>query len=185
MINLFTEEVNMSRVLGVDSGTNGAIVSLTENGEFIEAFLLNTVYNVKVGYDFNKLTKYLASIADDIIICGVEKVHGFEGTNKSTAFSMGAGLQFIHDALDANNIRYIDIAAKTWQNYSRTDEDIVFKDELTKTGKKKIDTKKTALNVAGRLFPSVSFRATKRSTVPHDGIVDSTLIAYYTLNKLL
>ena len=98
---------------------------------------------------------------------------------------MGAGLQFIHDALAANSIQYVDIAAKTWQNYSRTNEDIVFKNELTKTGKKKIDTKKTALNVAGRLFPNESFLATKRSRVKHDGIIDATLIAYYTLNKFI
>ena len=185
MISLFIKEVNMSRILGCDTGTNGAIVSLTENGEFIEAFLLNTVYNVNTGYNFKKLNEYIKSIADDVLICGVEKVYGFDGTSKATSFSMGAGLQFIHDILDANEIKYVDIASKTWQNYSRTNEDIVFKDELTKTGKKKIDTKKTALNVAGRLFPSVSFRATKRSTTSHDGIVDAALTAYYTLNKLL
>lgn len=174
--------MGMNRVLGCDTGTRGSIVSLTENGEFIEAFLLNTVYNTDKGYDFHKLTKYLASIADDVLICGVEKVHSFEGTDKRTAFSMGAGLQFIHDALAANNIPYVDMYAKTWQNYSRTNEDIVFKKELTKTGKPKIDTKATAINVANRLYPNVSFRATKKSSKPHDGIVDALLIAYYTLN---
>lgn len=177
--------MGMKRVLGCDTGTRGSIVSLTENGEFIEAFVLSTVYDTDKGYDFHKLTKYLASIAGDVLICGVEKVHSFEGTDKSTAFSMGAGLQFIHDALAANNIPYVDMSAKTWQNYSRTNEDIVFKNELTKTGKKKIDTKMTALNVAGRLFPNESFLATKRSSVKHDGIIDATLIAYYTLNKFI
>lgn len=95
---------------------------------------------------------------------------------------MGMGLQLIYDALSCSSINYIDFASKTWQNYSRTNEDIVFRKELTKTGKLKIDTKATAINVANRLYPNVSFNSTKKSSKPHDGIVDALLIAYYTLN---
>lgn len=171
------------RIMGIDSGSKGSIVSLSENGEIIEHFMLKSVYNSDDGYDFNKLTNYLKSIADDVVICGVEKIHSFDGTDKHTAFKMGMGLQVIYSALSCCGINYVDFTAKTWQNYSRTNEDIVFKNEFTKSGKPKIDTKKTALKVAGRLFPNQSFRATKRSTTPSDGIVDAALIAYYTLNK--
>jgi hypothetical protein len=51
-------------------------------------------------------------------------------------------------------------------------------DKIYKTGKK-IDTKKTSLMAAKRLFPNESFLATSRSRVPHDGIVDAALIAQY------
>lgn len=173
----------MNRIVGIDSGTNGAIVSLSLDGDIIDTFLLKDVYNVKNGYNFPKLNEYMRSIADDIKNCGVEKVYGFNGSSKLSAFSMGGGLQFIYDVLSANNIKYINIAAKTWQNYSRMNDDIIFTDKTTKSGKLKIDTKKTAMNVAGRLFPNQTLRATKRSTTAHDGKTDAALIAYYVLKN--
>lgn len=39
--------------------------------------------------------------------------------------------------------------------------------------------KQASLYVARQLWPHTDFRATDRSRVPHDGIVDACLIAYY------
>jgi hypothetical protein len=39
--------------------------------------------------------------------------------------------------------------------------------------------KESSLYVARQLWPDQNFLATERSRVPHDGVVDAALIAYY------
>lgn len=42
-----------------------------------------------------------------------------------------------------------------------------------------IDTKKQALEVVKRIYPNTDFRKSRRSHIPHDGMVDAALIANY------
>lgn len=48
----------------------------------------------------------------------------------------------------------------------------------------KADTKKMALIAAKRLFPNLSFLATEKSRVPHNGIVDAVLIAEWARRNI-
>ena len=51
--------------------------------------------------------------------------------------------------------------------------------------KHKKDTKKMALAVAKRLWPSETFLATSRSSVAHDGLVDASMLADFGRRKNL
>jgi hypothetical protein len=71
----------------------------------------------------------------------------------------------------------IRIAPKKWQASVIQPSDVVLKE-----GKKTKDTKKTALNAAKRIFPNENL-VPKGKKVPHDGLVDALLIAYYGFLK--
>jgi hypothetical protein len=44
-------------------------------------------------------------------------------------------------------------------------------------------TKKAAIDLAAQIWPKETWLATKRSRVPHDGLVDAALIAYWHLDQ--
>lgn len=62
-------------------------------------------------------------------------------------------------------------------------KDIVIKGKPTK--KKEVNTKKTSMNAAKRIFPNVDFRKNERCKKPDDNKIDSLLIAEYARRKNL
>ena len=90
----------------------------------------------------------------------------------------------------ANNIPYHLVQPKEWQSVIWINSDIVatIKEVQTKKGvvkRKEINTKKTSINAAKRLFPSIDFRRNVRCKNIDDNKVDSLLIAEYGRRKNL
>lgn len=106
----------------------------------------------------------------------LENAAGAYGLGKKQACSMFEQAGICKTACIALGIPYTAITARKWQGFMFKDTKLVYK---TVDGKKKLDTKKTALILAKKLFPQETFLATKRSRVPHDGIVDAYVLAEY------
>lgn len=164
-------------IIGIDPGSQGGIAFL---GKSLTVFKM-PVIKIKNG----KKTETHLSISDlkrlllDSTYCGfeaiiyVEDVHSIFGVSASANFKMGYNLGMLHSLLDDLYGDYYLVQPKEWQKKIWTEQDYVIKEN----GRK--DTKKTSLNAAQRIFPNEPFLATDRSSVPHDGMFDAALIAYY------
>ena len=79
-------------------------------------------------------------------------------------------------------IPYTKVQPKKWQKQAW--EGIPLIKKPSSTGKTQVtDTKAMSLIAAKRLFPKEDLRATERSKIPHDGKVDSLLMANHCLRN--
>lgn len=169
----------MSRlILGIDPGkTAGGIVIINENCE-VEFKYVISKKKTDLEIDYKRLADIFKDLDTESYIIGIEDVHSIFGSAAKATFNFGHICGFLRACCYCNDLNHILVPPKIWQKFVWVNEDIVFKKES-----KKVDTKSTSLNAAGRLFPNQSFRATKRSTTPADGLVDAALIAYYVLKN--
>jgi len=177
----------MNSYVGLDIGSNGAI-SIIDSGLTLKA-------SFKLHKDADKaseiILKALVRLAKEDryskIIIGYEDVHSIFQSSKKSNFTFGFNKGLVAGVVHAFKLSYpaMDIIiekvhAKVWQNKTWLDTDKVYGNNGMA---RKLDTKATSLNAANRIFRGESFRATARSTTPHDGIIDATLLAYHLLNK--
>ena len=90
-------------------------------------------------------------------------------TNAKTyraAEAMAGSFHALRAMCELKNLRWERITPQAWQ-------------KVMLPGCKKGDTKPAALRAAKSIWPHESWLATKRSKVPHDGLVDAALIAEY------
>lgn len=118
------------------------------------------------------------------IHCVIEDLHSIFGTGAKSNFQFGWINGATEAILTSLNLSYTKVQAKKWQKElweGVRPVEIIVKGKKNKDGspKYKVDTKATSLLAAKRLFPDQSFLASERSKVPHDGIVDSVLLAEY------
>lgn len=179
----------MSLIIGIDPGKKGGIVVL-HDGDVIAAYPMPMVT-----YDFyvTSKKKYIERSkvdcmgvydilsqyeADDIWIEDLVNVDVGGGWN---AFNMGRGVGRIEGALESQGLEFNYVRPNIWTKVIWSQKDIVWK-HYEKDGKKKRkkDTKATSLNSYRRLFPGQDdFLLPPRKRIPHDGIVDAALIAFY------
>lgn len=88
-----------------------------------------------------------------------------------SAVSMADSFARVESALILNNCRRDPITPKKWQK--------MFWITPKMPKGVKFDTKAAALKVARQLWPEQDWLATSRSSVPHDGLVDASLIAEF------
>lgn len=174
-------------ILGVDPGKDGASTLLTTTGKIIrsEGMWENKVtkfLDVKALWSFLKEYRYI------IQICYLEKVHSIGGAGAKSNFSFGGVFYVTWTFLIILEIPHVLVPPKTWQKEMfQGIEKQVFPDRIITKGKNKgklvkggkTDTKKMALMACNKLYPDANLLKTKRSSVPHDGIIDSILIAEY------
>jgi len=128
--------------------------------------------------DYHEVYRLLKSYENTDCHVIFEKLGVIFGTGKSTAFSMGHQSGAIEMACVALNLPYTKVPAKQWQK-----EMFQGVEEITKPGKSSRDTKAMALIAAKRLYPD--YRLTiRKSTTPHDGVVDALLMADYCKRKI-
>lgn len=166
--------------LGIDPGKNGGIALLSDTDCIMVAAMPTNKENEIVCSELANLLKD----ADFVIL---EDVHSIFGMSAQSNFQFGRVLGIVEGVLGALNKDYIKIAPKIWQKevWGNITPIGNTTGKILKSGKPhiKVDTKATSLIVAQQLFPDVNLLATKRSKVPHDGIVDSLLIAEYCRRK--
>lgn len=126
--------------------------------------------------------------ADDVLIA-IEGVHNLTQVGSKANFQFGRALGMLEGLVTGLELPYLKIHPKKWQKYCFEGIPVVYVagSAKTKFNKKlgedvttqKVDNKAMALLAAKRLYPNVSFKATERSKVDHDGIVDALLMARY------
>lgn len=158
-------------IVGIDVGKSGAVAKLYPNNE-LKMYVMPMIGKE---YDIQELSNILTPEEDEEFVhTSIENVHAIQGrAGGSSNFSFGLGKGILMGLVAGKNLRYTLVNPKAWQKVSW--------EGVTK----QTDTKKTSLIAAKRLFPNETFLATARSKVPHDGLIDAALIAYYTQVKFL
>lgn len=155
--------------VGIDVGKKGGIGKLDEQGKLISMHIMPMIGKE---YDIQEIKNLLSDPSEEIVHLAIENVHAIQGrTGNSSNFSFGLGKGILMGMVAGLNIPYTLVNPKTWQKIA------------WEGVSKQADNKKTSLVAAKRLFPEESFLATERSRVPHDGIVDGVLMAYYIMLK--
>lgn len=171
--------------VGIDPGAKGAIAYIdTEKGKTgrIQTPVVSKEVDV---WQFCAYLKSLTQGKEHHVI--VEDVHSIFGASAKSNFSFGKNVGGIEWALVALGCKFTKVTPKVWQAEMWQGVPIVKINTGKKTPKGNIkyknDTKATSLLAAKRLFPEEDFLATKRSSVPHDGIVDALLLCEYGKRK--
>lgn len=174
--------------IGCDPGKNGGIVVIDNNGNFVSKYIIPKVgddIDIQSFYQiFEEIKNNAAKINALLHVC-IEQVHSIFGTSSKSNFTFGYVVGVLETLVVANKLPYSKIAPKEWQKNIWLQSEIEREPSKKVKNKKgvetiklgKIKTKVTSLKAAKRLFPNVDLRATDRSRIPHDGLVDSLCIA--------
>lgn len=144
------------KYIGIDIGTNGALACIDESSLFY--MLLKDDW-----------ISYIRKQKGQVMI---EDLHSIYGSSAKSNFQFGINNGIVIGVLTALHIPYNKVQPKAWQKEMWKGVDPIIKNG-------KVDTKATSLEAARLLYPTEPFLATKRSTTPHDGIVDAVLLAHY------
>lgn len=165
------------KYIGIDPGTKGAFVVLDDKGEVVDWLVMPMIgkeYDVRAIVDF--LTKHMDS---HVFIENVKAVSGVP-VSSTSSFNFGFGVGLLNGIIYTLKIPFTKVAVPVWQKTMW--EGVA----LQKKPNGKKDTKTMSTIAARRLFPTQTFLATQRSSVPHDGLVDGALIAkhgYLSMTK--
>lgn len=123
-----------------------------------------------------EIAHFLAQYKDKSVAI-MEEVHALVNSSAKATFAFGEIFGFLKGLFTALDIPFSLVPPQTWQKEIWIASDKVFKEG------KKIDTKKTSINSATRLFPTVDFRKNDRCRTIDDNKVDATLIGEYARRK--
>ena len=169
--------------IGIDPGKSG-FMTVIGSDKWIVYYAMPLI---KKQLDVAELASWFSGMPSlfaefDSLHCVIEDVHAMFGSSAKSTFSFGYVCGVIEALLVSNKIPYTKVNPKTWQKEMWQGIPMVKKP--SKSGKTMTtDTKAMSLMAAKRLFPNEDLRATERSTTPHDGKVDSLLIAEYCRRK--
>jgi len=147
----------MFYTLGIDPGKKGGIAHINGKRQI-------TVQPMPSAFD---LSEYLGRVRVDHVC--LEKSQAMPGQGVSSMFNYGEGYGMIQGLLIAKKIPFTLVTPQRWQKVMLAG---VSKDKATKA---------RALEAANRVFTKSSsfWLASSRSRKPHDGMIDSALIAEY------
>lgn len=166
--------------IGIDPGLKGGVV-VTQNEKIIYLGVMPVTTAKAV--DSRGLAKILHKYNKVGSVHVVfEKFGGFFGYAKKSAVSLGTQCGAIQASCEVVGVPFTRYMPTQWQKVMFEGQTVIYK---TGKDKGKKDTKKMALAVAKRLHPKETFLATSRSSVPHDGIVDSLMLAEFGRRKNL
>lgn len=171
--------------IGVDVGSKGVIA--LQCGNTKEFYFIS-------GMDCYMLADKFAEIRaqHENISCVIEDVHALFNSSAKATFSFGENKGMLIGLLCANKIPFVLVQPKEWQKELWINADYVFDYKQVKnkrTGemenKKVVNTKKTSINAAKRLFPMIDFKRNDRCKKIDDNKVDATLMSEYARRKNL
>lgn len=169
--------------IAIDPGSRG-FLAVQYNGEF-------SFYSIEDN-DLYKLSEIMANLRNTYsnLVCVMEQIHAIYGSSAKATFSFGEIYGQLQALLIANKIPYVLVPPKTWQKEIWVNSDMVInykkiKIKNSETVRKEVDTKKTSINAAKRLFPNIDFRKSERCKNIDDNKVDATLICEYARRKNL
>lgn len=165
--------------MGIDPGSLGFItVMYPDNSREFLSLQAN---------DYQQICRFIMSVkerSNDNLMCCMEEVHAVFGSSAKSTFSFGKINGVLEGILIALSIPYTLVQPKAWQGviWSNPDKEYIEKKRISKGEEKSVrsvDTKKTSLNAAKRLFPSVDLRKSERASKYDDNKCDSLLICEY------
>lgn len=168
-------------VIGVDPGMNGAAVVMDIEKSIIHKHRMPRIAE-KGFIDVRALSKIFENYKNENAIVVIEEVHAMHNSAAKATFNFGMVCGMIEMAAVAHGFSYSKVQPKTWQKAMH--EGIPLIKKLKKGNKKEtVDRKAMSLIAVKRLFPEVELRVPNKTggfyKNPHDGIVDSILIAEY------
>lgn len=166
-----------SFIISADPGKNGALVCLDQDGKLVDRIVTPRVANdgpvdlaAEIAFCQNLLSQNLEHVK--FVIEDVHALYGVSTSATSSLMENKGQLEgiFFTMAVTYKNASFHLIAPKTWQKSVWMHCDKVMLAN-------KVDTKKTSLACAKRLWPGDLFLKNPKCKTPHDGIVDAMLIA--------
>lgn len=164
------------RIIGIDCGLDGAIVSIEKN-KILGKFSMPTLKESrKRAIDIESLSSFFSSPFKRQCCYAIVEDPGPHAPSAAGLRSMTYSFAIIKTLLVSNDIRFKTVSAKTWQKefFSKP-----------KGLSVKFDTKEAALDSAKEIWPNEDWRRTPRSKKAFDGFVDAALIAEYGRRKYI
>ena len=174
----------MKTFLGIDVGSKG--VRALQKGTLKEFYFISQLDCYQLSETFAKIREENPDIA-----CVIEDVHAIFGSAAKATFAFGENKGMLIGLLCANKIPFTLIQPKTWQSeiWTNADKEYDYKVVKDKHGvyvnKKSVNTKKTSINAAKRLFPNEDFRRSPKCKNIDDNKVDALLMSEYARRKNL
>lgn len=168
--------------VGIDVGKDGGIAVFLND----KIDLLKVTPNIGNQIDLRSIVEILQSYNNGVNTdyhVVIEDVHAIGGSAAGATFAFGWSLGILEGILVGLSIPYTKVAPKEWQKSLWMGVKPIYKPPKGESKRKVVDTKATSLLAAQRLFPDTDFRKSDRSIKPHDGIVDSILLAEYCRRK--
>jgi len=180
-------------IVGIDPGLSGGLVAISSSGVVLDKMKMPTIeqrlkskhtkgkkkgqQKTQTRVDGSALFDFLFQFHSPLIFC--EKAAPMFGVSTNVNFRMGHGAGVIEGIAKAMQLEWNEISPRDWQKDIWMECDIVFRQKKNERVKQSsVDTKATSLNAYERL--KGDFNAVlPKCRVPHDGIVDAFLLAYY------
>lgn len=164
--------------IAADPGKEGALACIDQESRTIRRMATPRIGAngpVDLGEEYNFCKEIMDSMNPDKAVFVIEDVHALYGVSTSSTSSLMEnkgqleGL-FFSISMQYPNCSFHLIAPKQWQKTVWMHVDKVMESN-------KVNTKKTSLACAKRLWPGDMFLKNDKCRTPHDGIVDAMLIA--------
>ena len=169
--------------IGTDHGKNGALVAMSEKGKVLDILPMPKKQDGSIDcfQVYSWLYENYGDYEHEVVAVG-EKLHAIFRVAASNTFEFGKNIGKIVGIIECLEMEYQEVRAVDWQKYLFTKYEVpeISQKKLTKSGKKKRDTKAMALHLASVLYPEVA-----QNYATKDGVVDALLIARYAQEKKL
>lgn len=159
--------------IGIDLGKLGAICILRHD-EIVFKCVMPLMEDGEL--NISEILNVLMSYPRPFVV--FEDITPLHLASKKSNWSLARQSGAIEALCVALKLDYTMVPAKVWQK----DMFSALPPLRDKNGSS--DTKGLAFIAAKTLFPTETFLATKRSSVPHNGIVDAVCLAYYGFKNL-
>lgn len=172
-------------VIGCDPGSKGFLASVRPDGIIDFCPIKDSRITDLNNWIFKQINT--ASNYEWDVIAVVEEVHAIFGSSAKATFSFGEVFGMIKGLIYGNMISLHLVPPKVWQKEIWVNSDMVYEYKKREDGttRRAVDTKKTSMNAAARLFPHVDFRKNAKCKNIDDNKVDCLLIAEYARRKNL
>jgi hypothetical protein len=167
----------MRKYLGIDAGKSGALVLIDDKRQVIKRWLM-PLKVIREADKKNKISKVtivcfetLCNLLREAISVGcivvLEEPAPFGMDHAHVAFVKGLNAGIMEAAFTHVGILPIRLTPIQWQK------------DILEGFDKNFKIKVRARMAAEKYFPNEDFRATHRSKVPHEGLIDASLVALY------
>lgn len=146
---------------GIDPGKSGAMAVISDLASTAEKPYVRIVPFDEEAYR-GVLKFYVEHDYEHIGGAVVERVNAMPGQGVTSMFSFGTNYGYIQGLLAAYGIPYELVLPRVWKKAFGVTSD-----------------KNTSIEVAKRMFPTVSFKRTERCRKDDDGAAESALLAAY------
>jgi hypothetical protein len=159
----------MSFIAGIDAGLKGALCLMTEKGGIVS----HQPIPITKDNDFNyeALSEIISWWKGRVSMCYMEKLWGQPKQSSKSTFGLGKSYGVMLGMLGAWQIPTELVAPKTWQAE-------IYNALFSGKYNRLMGSKDKALEASKILYPDLDM-VIGRARKPHDGLVDSLLIAEY------